>query len=121
MKPVNEPLLKRPFDVILSGAGLLFSMPIWLVIAAAIKLDDGGPVFYGQERVGVGGRRFPLRSPRPSSRSFPSLSNNQPIEAQDTCVPFCSITPSHRAYFALIFSVLRKNAADLGSSRRECT
>ena len=58
MKPVNEPLLKRPFDVILSGAGLLFSMPIWLVIAAAIKLEDGGPIFYAQERVGVGGQHF---------------------------------------------------------------
>jgi len=33
-------------------------MPLWALIAAAIKLDDRGPVFYGQERVGQGGQRF---------------------------------------------------------------
>ena len=50
--------LKRGVDVLLSGIGLVISMPLWLAIAAAIKLDDSGPVFYGQERVGRGGRRF---------------------------------------------------------------
>src|SRR6266481_5287462 len=37
---------------------LLASLPLWALIAILIKLDDGGPVFYGQERVGWGGRRF---------------------------------------------------------------
>jgi len=50
--------LKRPFDVALSGFGILLSSPIWLAIAAAIKLEDGGPVFYRQERVGRNGRIF---------------------------------------------------------------
>jgi putative colanic acid biosynthesis glycosyltransferase WcaI len=54
----RPPVLKRSFDVALSGLGLLGSAPVWAVIALAIKLDDGGPVFYGQERVGKGGRRF---------------------------------------------------------------
>jgi len=54
----REPMLKRPFDVLLSGAGLLLSSPLWLLIAAAVKLEDGGPVFYAQERVGLGGRPF---------------------------------------------------------------
>jgi lipopolysaccharide/colanic/teichoic acid biosynthesis glycosyltransferase len=49
---------KRTLDVVLSGAGLLLSAPLWPVVAAAIKLDSRGPVFYGQERVGEGGRRF---------------------------------------------------------------
>jgi lipopolysaccharide/colanic/teichoic acid biosynthesis glycosyltransferase len=53
-----RPALKRPFDVALSGLGLLASLPLWALIATAIKLEDGGPVFYGQERVGRGGRRF---------------------------------------------------------------
>jgi hypothetical protein len=51
-------LLKRPFDVILSGIGLIGSAPLWAFIAAAIKLDDGGTVFYPQGRVGKGGVRF---------------------------------------------------------------
>jgi lipopolysaccharide/colanic/teichoic acid biosynthesis glycosyltransferase len=45
-------------DVGLSGAGLVFSALVWAAIAAAIKLEDGGPVFYGQDRVGEGGRVF---------------------------------------------------------------
>jgi lipopolysaccharide/colanic/teichoic acid biosynthesis glycosyltransferase len=49
---------KRPFDLLVSSLGLLVSLPIWLVIAVSIKLDDGGPVFYSQERVGMGGRRY---------------------------------------------------------------
>jgi lipopolysaccharide/colanic/teichoic acid biosynthesis glycosyltransferase len=50
--------LKRSFDVVLSGIGLMVSAPLWALIATAIKLDDGGPVFYGQERVGQAGTRF---------------------------------------------------------------
>ncbi len=50
--------LKRPFDMALSGIGLLLSSPLWLVIAAAVKIEDGGPVFYGQARVGRKGRLF---------------------------------------------------------------
>jgi lipopolysaccharide/colanic/teichoic acid biosynthesis glycosyltransferase len=49
---------KRALDVLLSGVGLVLSAPVWLVAALAVTLEDGGPVFYGQERVGLGGRRF---------------------------------------------------------------
>jgi lipopolysaccharide/colanic/teichoic acid biosynthesis glycosyltransferase len=49
---------KRTFDVVLSGAGLAVSLPVWALIAAAIKIDDGGDVFYAQDRVGRGGRVF---------------------------------------------------------------
>jgi len=51
-------LSKRVFDICLSGFGLVASSPLWLLIAAAIKLEDGGPVFYTQERVGRDGRVF---------------------------------------------------------------
>ncbi|RLE05569.1 MAG: sugar transferase, partial [Candidatus Aminicenantes bacterium] len=50
--------LKRPFDLILSGAGIILSFPIWVVIMGLILLDDGWPVFYCQERVGRRGQRF---------------------------------------------------------------
>jgi lipopolysaccharide/colanic/teichoic acid biosynthesis glycosyltransferase len=51
-------LAKRTLDVVLAGAGLIVSMPVWAAIAIAIKLDDGGDVFYSQPRVGEGGRTF---------------------------------------------------------------
>ncbi len=44
--------------MLLSGVGLVVALPIASVIAAAIKLTDGGPVFFTQERVGKGGRAF---------------------------------------------------------------
>jgi len=49
---------KRTLDVALAGVGLLMSLPLWGVVAVAIKLDGGGPVFYSQERVGKQGRLF---------------------------------------------------------------
>jgi lipopolysaccharide/colanic/teichoic acid biosynthesis glycosyltransferase len=51
-------MIKRFFDLILSGVGLVGSAPLWALIAAAIKLQDGGPVFFAQARVGRGGRPF---------------------------------------------------------------
>jgi lipopolysaccharide/colanic/teichoic acid biosynthesis glycosyltransferase len=49
---------KRGLDLLLATLGLIATLPLWLVIAVAIKLDSPGPVFFVQERVGLGGRRF---------------------------------------------------------------
>ncbi len=51
-------MIKRVFDVVLSGAGLAASAPLWAAIAAAIRIEDGGPVFFTQPRVGKGGATF---------------------------------------------------------------
>jgi len=55
---IKEPLLKRPLDIVLSFIMMLCSLPVSIPIALAIKLEDGGPVFYRQERWGRGGKRF---------------------------------------------------------------
>lgn len=52
------PVAKRLLDVTLSGVGLVASAPLWAVLAAAIKWEDRGPVFYTQPRVGEGGQVF---------------------------------------------------------------
>jgi lipopolysaccharide/colanic/teichoic acid biosynthesis glycosyltransferase len=49
---------KRSLDLLLSGGGLIASSPLWLVLAAAVRLEDGGPVFFRQARVGLHGRPF---------------------------------------------------------------
>jgi len=54
----KEYLLKRPIDIILSSAGIIASSPLWTIIAIAIWLEDKGPVFYSQERVGIDGKKF---------------------------------------------------------------
>ena len=51
-------MIKRAFDCALSGVGLIVSAPVWMLLAAAIKMEDGGPVFFRQARVGLGGRTF---------------------------------------------------------------
>jgi lipopolysaccharide/colanic/teichoic acid biosynthesis glycosyltransferase len=65
-------MAKRLLDVVLSSLGLLASAPLWIALAAAIKAEDGGPVFYSQERVGRGGRAFAalkFRSMRPDAEA----------------------------------------------------
>jgi lipopolysaccharide/colanic/teichoic acid biosynthesis glycosyltransferase len=51
-------MAKRLLDMLLSGAGLIVSAPLWAVIAVLIKIEDGGPVFFSQVRVGRRGRGF---------------------------------------------------------------
>ncbi len=51
-------LAKRWLDLALSGTGLVLSSPLWLLIALFITIEDGGPLFFSQERVGRGGRPF---------------------------------------------------------------
>ena len=64
--------MKRAFDMALAGAGLMLSAPLWAAFAAAIKLEDGGPIFFTQERVGLAGRTFTalkFRSMRPDAEA----------------------------------------------------
>lgn len=50
--------MKRLFDIIASGVGILFLSPLFLVLAILIKLDSKGPVFYRQLRVGRNNHDF---------------------------------------------------------------
>ena len=66
-------MIKRLFDASLAGVGLLVSAPFWCVIPLAIKLEDGGPVFFPQARVGLNGRVFKalkFRSMRPDAEAL---------------------------------------------------
>lgn len=51
---------KRTFDIVVSLAGLILLSPIFLIIAALIKLDSPGPVFFRQTRIGLGGKPFDI-------------------------------------------------------------
>ena len=50
--------MKRIFDIVASGFGLLVMSPVFLILAIWIKLDSKGPVFYRQVRVGRKNRDF---------------------------------------------------------------
>jgi exopolysaccharide biosynthesis polyprenyl glycosylphosphotransferase len=51
----------RLLDIMISAALLLFTLPLMVLVAAAIRIESRGPVFYRQERVGRYGRVFMLR------------------------------------------------------------
>lgn len=58
MKRQRRNSLKRPFDFLLATLGLILFSPIWILISVLIKLDDGGPIFYTQERWAREGKKF---------------------------------------------------------------
>jgi lipopolysaccharide/colanic/teichoic acid biosynthesis glycosyltransferase len=51
-------VVKRTFDLVVSVLVLVAGLPLWLLIAAAIKLDSPGPILYRDPRIGVGRREF---------------------------------------------------------------
>ena len=57
---ILDRVLRRVFDLFCATAGLACLVPLFALIAVAIKLDDGGPVMYSQDRVGKGLRKFRL-------------------------------------------------------------
>ncbi|TMM50161.1 exopolysaccharide biosynthesis polyprenyl glycosylphosphotransferase [Qipengyuania marisflavi] len=56
----RQRVMKRAMDFVLSGLALVVLSPIFLLIAIAIKIDDPGPVFFIQRRMGRGNRFFDM-------------------------------------------------------------
>jgi len=57
-EPMSYPALKRLFDIVWASIGMLLLLPVGLLIGLLIKLTGGGPVFYGQTRIGQFGKPF---------------------------------------------------------------
>ena len=51
-------VVKRGFDLVVSSLVLMLGLPLWLAIAAAVKLNSHGPVLYRDRRIGLGEREF---------------------------------------------------------------
>lgn len=51
MKNFYDKIFKRIIDFILSLAGIVVLIPVWIILAIAIKIDDPGPVFFKQKRI----------------------------------------------------------------------
>ena len=57
---IQQRAIKRLFDIVLSLLAVIVLSPVMLAVALAIKIDDGGPVFFRQERVTKDGRLFTI-------------------------------------------------------------
>ena len=53
-------VVKRTTDIVLTALGLVVISPLLLLIAAGVKLQDGGPVIFAQKRIGRGGAEFTM-------------------------------------------------------------
>ncbi len=95
----GERFLKRLFDVVFAGIGMLISLPILPFIALAVKIESAGPLFFKQGRVGEGERPFVLYKFRTMGRD--AESETGPVWAQKND---CRITR--------IGSILRKSRLD---------
>jgi exopolysaccharide biosynthesis polyprenyl glycosylphosphotransferase len=85
----TQALVKRAFDLAAASAVLLFTLPVWAVVALAIRLTSRGPVFFHQERVTKGGRVFQMhkfRTMRPADGTL----------HLDTTVPFFKMASDPR-------------------------
>ena len=90
---------KRLIDLILSGCGIVVLAPVYLVVALAIKIDDPGPVFFRQKRVGIHKSYFDILKFRTMKVSTPKD------------------TPTHllknpEQYITRVGKVLRKTSLD---------
>ena len=52
--------LKRIIDIVASGLGLIILSPLFLIVSLLIKMEDSGPVFFRQKRLGLDGKIFEI-------------------------------------------------------------
>ncbi len=62
---------KRLMDILLSGCAIIILSPVYLLVALAIKIDDPGPVFFRQKRVGIHKTHFQILKFRSMKMSTP--------------------------------------------------
>ena len=82
-----QKLVKRTIDISASLVGLLLTSPIFLVCSIAIKIEDSGPIFYKQIRIGLSGKPFTIFKFRSMNTTFqvvpPLAKSNQVALAND--------------------------------------
>ena len=52
--------IKRMCDIFAALFGIILLTPLWIIVAAMVRLNDGGPAFFTQERVGLNGKTFTM-------------------------------------------------------------
>jgi len=79
-------IIKRIFDVIGSGIGLIILFPIFVIIVIFIKLDSKGSVFFIQERVGKDGKIFKAYKLRTMVSGAEGLTGNNPVDEKSSYI-----------------------------------
>ena len=90
---------KRLIDIILSGCGIVLLAPVYLGVALAIKIDDPGPVFFRQKRVGIHKSHFQILKFRTMKMETPKDTPTHLLENPEQ-------------YITRVGKVLRKTSLD---------
>ena len=80
---LSQRFFKRLMDIVLSLVALIITSPIMLITALAIKIEDGGPVFYKQKRATIGGKEFDILKFRSMIVNAEKNGNSQPAVDHD--------------------------------------
>ena len=80
-------LLKRAFDVMATGLGLLLISPLLAALALAVRCSSAGPIFYGQERVGMDGRTFKMLKFRTMRTNAEASGAQMTAKGDPRCTP----------------------------------
>jgi len=80
-------IIKRFLDILFSLVGMVFLVPITLVVGTIIKLQDGGPIFFKQTRTGKNGKDFELIK----FRSMPVSNDVRNFDEEDQMTKFGSL------------------------------
>ncbi|TKX74505.1 sugar transferase [Halorubrum sp. GN11_10-6_MGM] len=111
---VQDHLFKRAFDVAFAAVGLIALSPVIVLIALAIKMDDGGAVLYRQERTAVFGETFDVfkfRSMAPEGESATPVDDGE--NDRITRVGR-AIRPTHLDEIPQLWSILRGDMSVVG-------
>ncbi len=90
---------KRLMDILLSGCAIIFLSPVYLLVALAIKIDDPGPVFFRQKRVGIHKSHFQILKFRSMKMSTPKDTPTHLLENPEQ-------------YITRVGKILRKTSLD---------
>ncbi|MBQ7288358.1 MAG: sugar transferase [Clostridia bacterium] len=80
---IEQKILKRAMDLIVSSFALLIFSPVMLIISLAIKLYDGGPVFFKQKRITEGNREFDVLKFRSMVVNADEIAARKAVEDDD--------------------------------------
>ena len=92
-------VFKRLIDIILSGCGIIVLAPVYLILALAIKIDDPGPIFFRQKRVGIHKTHFNILKFRTMKMETPRDMPTHLLENPDQ-------------YITRVGKILRKTSVD---------
>lgn len=79
----NQRIVKRAFDLVISLSALPVLLPLLILVGIAIKLDSRGPVFFRQERIGLGNRPFMIWKFRSMRTEVCDASGNRSASRDD--------------------------------------